>query len=305
MARLLHRRTQELILVEPELLIGRSAACGLRIREPYVSAQHASLRWSGWRWEIKDLGSRNGTFLNGARVEVGRAHPVERNGVLGFGSESEAWVLSDDSAPEAMAIPLDGGEPVTPENDMIALPSLQSPEASIFRDADGLWKLENLDGERIVLEHHKLFQVGGHPWRFASPDIIGPSSSALVPSQARPLKLRFSVSPDEEYVEIRAEYGSTVFDLGSRSHNYLLLTLARVHLEDSKNGLPPHSCGWIHQEDLLQKLHITQTQLNIDVFRIRQHFAKVGIPGNINVIERRPRNKQLRLGIAVFDIEVA
>jgi hypothetical protein len=304
MAVLCHSKTQRELLVEPELLIGRSPNCGLRIQEPYVSAQHAALRWGGSRWEVKDLGSRNGTFLNGIRLEVGKAYFVAKGAELAFGSDGEVWQLQDDSAPPAMAIPLDGGDPLVPENDVIGVPSSNNPEASIFRDVDGFWKLETIDGDRTVLEHHKLFQVAGRPWRFASPDVLGPTSSTLQNSGLTPISLRFQVSRDEEHVDLRAEQGDLVVDLGTRSHNYLLLTLARARREDEKNGFADPACGWVHQEDLLSALHITSTQLNIDVFRIRQQFARAGLPGVVNVIERRPRSKQLRLGFATFSIEV-
>ncbi|MFZ5893208.1 MAG: FHA domain-containing protein [Myxococcota bacterium] len=304
MALLRHSRTERIVLVEPELIIGRSPNCGLQVQEPYVSAQHATLRWGGARWELKDLGSRNGTFLNGARLEVGKAYAVVEGASLAFGSEAELWLMQDASAPEPMAIPLDGGEPITPENDVIGLPTSDSPQASIFRDVDGLWKLETLEGDRVVLDSHKPFQVAGRPWRFASPEALGPSSSTLMASSDTPVSLRFTVSRDEEHVELCAIHGDLVVDLGSRQHNYLLLTLARARREDEKSGFPETTCGWIHQEDLLSLLHITSTQLNIDVFRIRQHFARVGLPGVANVIERRPRSKQLRLGFSSFEINV-
>ena len=118
------------------------------------------------------------------------------------------------------------------------------------------------------------------------------------------MSLRFAVSRDEEHVELTAVHGELVVDLGSRQHNYLLLTLARARREDEKSGFPEPTCGWVHQEDLLSQLHISSTQLNIDVFRIRQHFARVGLPGVANVIERRPRSKQLRLGFKNFEIIV-
>jgi pSer/pThr/pTyr-binding forkhead associated (FHA) protein len=304
MATLRHRQTQRTLLVEPELIIGRSATCGLRIQDPHLSAQHAALRWGGSRWELKDLGSRNGTFLNGARLEGGKAHAVVRGAELAFGSEGEIWELADDSPPQAMAIPLDGGDPVVQENDVIGLPTPNNPEASIFRDVDGVWKLETLDGNRVALEHHRLFQVAGRPWRFASPDVMGPTSTSLAANEQTPVSLHFVVSRDEEHVELRAEHGDLVVDLGSRSHNYLLLTLARARRDDEKSGFAAAACGWIHQEDLLSLLHISATQLNIDVFRIRQHFARAGLPGVVNVIERRPRSKQLRLGFATFRIDV-
>ena len=72
MALLQNTRSDRTLLVEPELLIGRSPSAGLCITEPYVSAQHALLRWAGAHWVLKDLGSRNGTFLNGVRLQGGR-----------------------------------------------------------------------------------------------------------------------------------------------------------------------------------------------------------------------------------------
>lgn len=58
------------------LAIGRGqrevAAAGreawLRVPDPLVSARHAALERDGARWLVRDLGSKNGTFVNGRRV---------------------------------------------------------------------------------------------------------------------------------------------------------------------------------------------------------------------------------------------
>ncbi|MGD8227771.1 MAG: FHA domain-containing protein [Desulfobacteraceae bacterium] len=56
--------------------IGRSAVNDVQIRDKYVSGEHLMLRKSGDRVLARDLGSKNGTFLNsnpippGAEVEV-------------------------------------------------------------------------------------------------------------------------------------------------------------------------------------------------------------------------------------------
>ncbi len=47
------------------LVIGRDAQCGLVLEDPRVSKEHACLRWTGEGWVIEDLGSKNGTTVNG------------------------------------------------------------------------------------------------------------------------------------------------------------------------------------------------------------------------------------------------
>src|SRR5260221_10186507 len=48
--------------------MGRDAAWGLIVEDGRVSKRHARLRWTGTGWLIEDLGSKNGTTLNGAPV---------------------------------------------------------------------------------------------------------------------------------------------------------------------------------------------------------------------------------------------
>lgn len=53
--------------IEGEVVIGREDA-GLTIDDAEMSRRHAVVRASGSAIEVEDLGSRNGTFVNGTRI---------------------------------------------------------------------------------------------------------------------------------------------------------------------------------------------------------------------------------------------
>jgi hypothetical protein len=65
------------------VILGRSRECDCVLAEPSVSRRHAELRHDGGRWLLRDLGSRNGTRVNGMRVlEETEVRPGDR---LSFG----------------------------------------------------------------------------------------------------------------------------------------------------------------------------------------------------------------------------
>lgn len=67
--------------------VGRAPECGLRFdadRDLSVSARHALLYLEGGRWWVRDLDSRNGTFVNGRRITAARA--LEHDDRVAFGA---------------------------------------------------------------------------------------------------------------------------------------------------------------------------------------------------------------------------
>jgi diguanylate cyclase (GGDEF)-like protein len=59
---------------EDQLVIGRGASCDVRIGDDGVSRRQAHLMREDGRIFVEDLGSRNGTFVNGKRLE--HRHPL-------------------------------------------------------------------------------------------------------------------------------------------------------------------------------------------------------------------------------------
>ena len=66
------------------LVIGRSIACDLTLSDPTVSRWHAELVREGERWVVRDMGSTNGTRVNGWRV---RRAVIEPGDVLALGAQ--------------------------------------------------------------------------------------------------------------------------------------------------------------------------------------------------------------------------
>jgi pSer/pThr/pTyr-binding forkhead associated (FHA) protein len=61
-------QVREIPLNQGEFLIGRGTDCDLRLRVSSVSRHHCLIRLTGDGATLVDLGSSNGTYLNGKRV---------------------------------------------------------------------------------------------------------------------------------------------------------------------------------------------------------------------------------------------
>jgi hypothetical protein len=92
------RAPGDLLVVEPfetglepgeriELLalstIGRGTDSDITLNDTFVSAEHARLLWNGRGWVLEDLGSTNGTRVNGKQLR--RAAAVKPGDTLEFG----------------------------------------------------------------------------------------------------------------------------------------------------------------------------------------------------------------------------
>ncbi len=53
----------------PQMVVGRSTQCDVRINDSEASRQHAQLIYQEGRWTIADLQSSNGTYLNGVAIK--------------------------------------------------------------------------------------------------------------------------------------------------------------------------------------------------------------------------------------------
>jgi FHA domain len=292
-------------LLMTEHLVGRGPQCALRLSGGYVSTQHALVRWDGFGWELLDRGSRNGTQLNGTPLEPGRAYRLLKDAVLTFGHVDERWALVDAGEPQTMAVSLETGQALLGTQGLIGLPSSKSPECTLYVAQDGGWRVEQANGEVESIVDGQIIECAGQKFRFCSACSNSATEALSAPREGVQPLLHFSVSSDEDFVELTLEYPERRVPLGSRSHNYLMLTLARQMLADRAANLPEASCGWMDKDQLANGFKMTPQQVDGEVFRIRKHFTQHGLPESTTIIERRPRTKQIRLGLAQLRIERA
>jgi pSer/pThr/pTyr-binding forkhead associated (FHA) protein len=73
---------EEHLLDRPKLVLGRGPSADLRFEDSEMSAEHAVIEFTGEGFRICDLGSTNGTRVNGAPVQ---AHDLESGDRLELG----------------------------------------------------------------------------------------------------------------------------------------------------------------------------------------------------------------------------
>jgi len=81
-----------------DTLIGRDVHCALRFNDPAVSRQHLRIERRGGDVVIEDLGSSNGTLVNGA--ELAGARKLVDNDRIRLGARELAFRVIDDEAEE-------------------------------------------------------------------------------------------------------------------------------------------------------------------------------------------------------------
>ncbi len=280
-------------------LVGRSSRSDLILASSRVSAEHAVVSWSE-EWQVKDLGSRNGTFVNGVRLAPGERARLVVGARVSFADPDDPWEVSDDHAPVPSAKSADGTR-VLGTPGLLALPSAEQPLVTCFRDGQGRWLAETHLQRTAVVDGQTL-DVSGTAWQLQLPEPLVATTSETHLELVKHTLL-FQVSRDEEHVLATLTNPRATLELGTRVHHYLLLTLARHRLTDAGAGEPESAQGWVDQVILAKELRISEALLHIHVHRARVQLAELGVRDAASIVERRPAAKQLRLGIAAVEVE--
>jgi pSer/pThr/pTyr-binding forkhead associated (FHA) protein len=121
------------------LLVGREADCNLRLPGGFVSRHHCALMFDGFTLRLLDLGSKNGTFINGHRIANGEANLLQEADLVSVGDTT--FIIEVSSQPgeienqlppsSAQSKGTDLSDTRTAEDGAAALPPLaDSPQQS-------------------------------------------------------------------------------------------------------------------------------------------------------------------------------
>jgi pSer/pThr/pTyr-binding forkhead associated (FHA) protein len=303
MAFLKHRTTGEQHSLSSRHVVGRSPTSNLHLTNRLASGTHAEILWNGSTWELRDLASRNGTFVGTARLASGERAPLRLGNVIAFGDAEDLFELVDDGPPSAVAIS-DDEQRQESEDGYLILPDAERPVLTIFEEGGGNWVAESNDGTRRRISNGDTLRTEAQLWRIELPVILEgtwqPGAQQVVLHRAT---MRFVVSRDEEKVEASLIQDHQVVALGSRSHHYLLLTLARARLADqARLGVAEADVGWVYVPDLFEMLKSNETNLNVAICRARKDLKRANVFGASDIIERQAATRRIRLGVQKIEI---
>lgn len=299
MARLRNVRDGREVTVGARLRVGRAPDAGLRLTHACVSQEHALVRWGGDGWEVRDLGSRNGTFVDGRMLTAGETRRVDLGSRLAFGDVDDVWDVVEADPPTLFAICEDGEAVGAGQDGLLVLPSPEAPEVAVYASSTGAWVLEGADGDRTEIDDDTYpVEAGGQQWQVHLPAVLEGTPAVQTAPTLDAISMRFAVSQDEERVQVDVVHRGRVTALEPAWHGYVLLTLARLRAE--AEGQPEPERGWVDRDALLRMLRMDTNGLNVAIHKARSQLLAAGVLGGAGIVEVRRGAR--RFGIDRFEI---
>lgn len=275
------------------------------VSAPEVSNLHAILEWTGNHWTLKDI-SLNGIWIDGCKINKHAPVPLAIGQIVNFSQINIAsWLIDDLSPPISMLVPLVHSENVIELNQYNLLPNKESPTLAIYHDStkhtwfkQDILSGNNLAEQRSELAQGELISLDGGIWRTVFVDQTDFTrdhhESSLDLSNS---EIEFNVSLDEEDIKVNLHNNGNRLALGEKSHNYLLLYLARSRLQQHQKNIHDYDVGWVNNAVISKELGLDEQHINILVFRLRQHFSQFLGTSDAEKIVERKRGKT-RIGIS-------
>ncbi len=87
-----HAEGMEYLIARTSAVIGRDSHADIRLKDPLVSREHAAILYRNGKFVLEDLGSTNGTVMNGASIKQVDLHHGD---TFSLGNTVLQFVLED------------------------------------------------------------------------------------------------------------------------------------------------------------------------------------------------------------------
>jgi hypothetical protein len=274
-------------------LVGRSSLSDLVLESRRASNEHASIGWYGGNWFVRDLGSSNGTHVDGKPLGSRERVLLATGNRIQFGSEADLWEVVDVAPPAPCAVQLGPQLQVWGQGTLLVLPDETAPEASIFFNR-GAWHVDN-GSSAISPDCGDIIELPSGHWRLLLPD--EPEVSLFTAGYQLDMeKLLVTFQTRAEALVVILTQGSKELRLPARACLQTLWLLAQIRQKTADAA-----DGWISTADLAALRACSPEKINVDVHRLRNLFEEAGVHGAARIIERDD-TKKLRIGVSAQQI---
>lgn len=180
-------------------IIGRQPPAEIVIPLPNISRRHAAVEPTQWGYAIRDLGSRNGTFVNGDEVEQDAVELMSNDQIV-LGGQVTLLFTDPEETPHTQRLGRLHGIWIDPKTQVVWIdalsvnPPLSSAQLSLLK------LLYSADGRAVNRD-----EIIAAVWPDVEPDGV---SEDAVDSLIKRLRRRLrETQPDVEYVQVVRGYG--------------------------------------------------------------------------------------------------
>lgn len=273
--------------------IGRDPQCDFNLADRRVSSLHARIVWNGGAWLIRDLGSTNGTFVDGVRLPPAVDRALMEGMRIAFGDPQDVWTVEQVDSPRARAVEATTGEVVAERGGVLTLEDAAGPALSLI-ESGGRWTCDDGVSPTLVSDGDTV-HVGDRRYRLELP-VAAPQTPMSATEDDQGVALSFRIGDDEETLSLTVvtPHGAAV--VPHRTSHYVLLALARARILDRAAGFSELQAGWRDANEICRMLATDENRLNVDIHRVRKQLATYGVP--LTVIDRRTGERRVRIGVS-------